>query len=109
MDRTPDKEDDERAAAGRPACGGCRCCPTGTSADGLEAQDASGLAGWRLVAYAAGVFLLPIFTALVGAAVAGGNETRRFAGLALGLAGGLVVAVAGARLIRWWHGLKEPQ
>jgi len=59
------------------------------------------LTGWRFAVSSAAVFLLPLATALVGAASIGGGEGVQFlgalGGLAVGLGAGLLISRLVAR------------
>jgi hypothetical protein len=46
------------------------------------------------------VFVLPAVLAIIGAAVAGEGEVRRFVGLSAGLAAGLLIGVVSALITR---------
>ena len=77
------------------SCGGCiRCGPSVPPARGDEFR------GWRVGLSSAGVFLLPLSSALVGGVLLGGSGTRQFVGTAGGLLLGLVLAAIGAKLLR---------
>jgi len=78
------------------SCGG-GCSKCGGAADEAPAPE---VAGWRLVAMTAGVFLVPPAAAMVGALVVGGSETGQFIGAMAGLALGVAVAAGTARLLR---------
>ena len=77
--------------------GGCACCG---SCHTDATTDAAGARGWRLGAGAAGMFLLPLALAVVGAMVCTGYE-RWLQWLAClgGLATGLVASVVVGRLL----------
>jgi len=74
-----------------------RPCGSGCTRCGLHAAppDVPVLRGWRLTVSALGVFLLPLVLAVAGAVVVGGEGGRQFlgalAGLAVGLAGGVLI------------------
>lgn len=101
MTLAPKKTDD-------PCGAGCPQCLLTGGNEGLtawmtahaEAATGGQNRGWRLVAPAAGAFIVPIAAALAGALLAGEGETRRFVGLAIGLLAGLAVCAAVARAFR---------
>ena len=82
--------------------GGCSRCGQ-ASEDGAAA---SSLRGWRLVAAAAGVFMVPPAGAMVGAMAGGASETGQFVGAAIGLVVGLALVGAAAGIHRTSR--KEP-
>lgn len=82
------------------ACGG-GCSRCGQAPD--DGAAAASLRGWRLVAAAAGVFLVPPLAAMVGALIAGADRTGQFVGAAIGLAVGLSLAGAATRMRRNWR------
>ena len=73
-----------------PDCGRCR----------IDSVQVGGPAGWRLALGAAGLFLLPVVLAIVGAVVVGTTAASRFAAACGGLVAGMVLAVVAGRLMR---------
>jgi hypothetical protein len=76
--------------------GGCAKCPV----DRDGAPEAGTPHGWRLVAWAAGVLLLPLVLAAGGAALGGSEPAYQFAGAMGGLSVGLIAAAFVAWLLR---------
>ena len=83
-----DKHD---AGACKAGCGGCAIEP---------ADAAGGPAGWRLVAAAAGIFLLPLALAVGGAALAGPGGAAQLLGAIVGLAAGVGAAAIVGKILR---------
>lgn len=74
--------------------GGCRHC-----SEISQCEPAPGaLRGWALTGASACMFLLPLASAVAGAALAGPERTAQFAGAMIGLVAGLAVGVVLARL-----------
>ena len=80
--------------AGAGEAGRCGVCPP-------RAGEPSGeMAGWRLSAAAAGMFLCPIILAILGAAICGGSHLRRLLGCVGGLSAALAASVIVAGILR---------
>jgi len=71
-------------------CSGCKLVSPGDGA----------LRGWRLVLVAAGVFIMPLVLAVLGAAVAPGEATAQMMGAGIGLLVGILAAAATGTIIR---------
>lgn len=87
---------DERLEHGPPEAAPCRRCGRCWG----ELSQAGGASGGRLVAWSAGVFLLPVLTAIAGAVLAGPAAPGMLAGACGGLLAGSGAAAAVARLAR---------
>ena len=83
-----DKHD---AGACKAGCGGCAIEP---------ASVPGGLGGWRLVAAAAGIFLLPLALAVGAAALAGPGGAAQLLWAIAGLAVGVGAAAIVGRILR---------
>lgn len=76
------------------SCGGCvRCGPT------APRTTEGSLRGWRVALSAAGAFLLPPASALVGALLVGRGEGEQFLGAMGGMLLGIALAAIGARAL----------
>ena len=74
---------------------GCTPC-----SEAGEREPDEGLSGWRLTLTACGSFLLPLATAVAGAALGGTDARRQLIGAVLGLIAGALAAAAVARACR---------
>jgi len=74
--------------------GHCGCCAAASNLCGRTEK------GGRLVLRAAAAFLLPLFAAVVGAAVSGGGPNRQALGAVAGLAVGCGLAAGVSRKVR---------
>ena len=92
-----------RRDAGLPEDAACKAgCPR-CGREAASVEDKTDLAGWRLTAAAAGVFLVPLLPAVAGAVVIPRlwcHPAAQIAGGAGGLLIGAVAAAAAARLRR---------
>jgi hypothetical protein len=83
-------------------CGGCKICSifanrkAATPSPGGEDE----VRGGGLLAWSVAAFVLPVVAAVAGALLAGEGEGRRFVGLAIGLAAGMLLAAAAWRMAR---------
>lgn len=77
--------------------GTCERCAVPQAADGADSSPWSGLV---LVWAATAVFLLPLATAVLGAALGGKGPTRQTAGAVLGFAVGVALAVPIVKSLR---------
>lgn len=96
--------------SGRAGCAGCgdshEGCPHahahGHGAHGHEmpSETPDGPSGWRLVAIAVGLFLVPIVLAIVGALFGGESQDAQLVGALAGLAIGMGGAIGVYQAIR---------
>ena len=96
-------EKPENAESPENCTGGCPRCPLSETGEGLDEWTAAhnvaaggDLRGFDLLGRSAAAFVLPVIGALVGAVLAGGSETQRFAGMVAGL---LVATLAGVTIM----------